>query len=127
MKTENNMTVAKRIAIIASADKRKELIEWSYFNKDVLEKHELIASHSNARVLEGTVHKPVYELSEEKGDAYHQLVLMMKENKVDLIFFFDNPMRTYRPDDIVRKLLDMALEMNIVIAGERTALDFMRA
>ena len=127
MKTENRGNAIKRIAIIASADKRKELIEWSYCNKDILSNHELIATNSTARVLEGTVHKPVYKLSGEKGGAYHQLAAMMQDQQVDLIFFFENPMRSFRPDNIIRKLLDIALEMNIVIAGERSALDFMRA
>ena len=127
MTSENNNTAVKRIAIIASIDKRKELIEWSYFNRDVLANHELIATNANAKVLEGTVHKPVYELSGERGGAYHQLVAMMQDKKVDLIFFFENPMRTLRPNNIKRKLLDTALEMNIVIAGERSALDFLRA
>ena len=126
MTSENN-TVVKRIAIIASVDKRKELIEWSYSNKDVLANHELIATQNTAKVLEGTVHKPVYELSGERGGAYHQLVAMMQDKQVDLIFFFENPMRSFRPNDITRKLLDTALENDIVIARENSALDFMRA
>jgi methylglyoxal synthase len=121
------MTTVKRIAIIASADKRKELIEWSYSNRDVLANHQLISTNTAAKVLEGTIQKPVCRLSREKGGAYHQLITMMQDKKVDMIFFFENPLRTFRPDDKIRKLLDTALEMNIIIAGERSALDFMRA
>ena len=127
METENNMTTVKRIAVIASAEKRKELIEWSYSNRDVLANHQLISTNTTAKVLEGTVQKPVCRLSREKGGAYHHLITMMQDKKVDMIFFFENPLRTFRPDDKIRKLLDTALEMNIIIAGERSALDFMRA
>ena len=126
MKTENNL-ITKRIAVIAPEDKRKELIDWSYSNRDLLANHELIASNATARILEGTVLKPVYKLSDEQGGAYHQLVAMMHDKKVDLIFFFENPLRTFRPDDVTRNVLDTALEMNVIIAGEHSDLDFMRA
>jgi methylglyoxal synthase len=68
MKTENKIINIKRIAIIGSVARRKELIEWSYSHKDTLANHELIATHSFAKVLEGTIHKPVYQLAGERSE-----------------------------------------------------------
>ena len=125
MKTQNNLFPVKRIAIVAPPDKRKEVIEWSYFNKAMLASHNLIATHSTADLLEGTVNQPVYKLPVEHEGGYDELSALMLEKKVEFIFFFENPMKSFRPDDSVRKLLDIALEMNIVIATYQSKLDFM--
>jgi methylglyoxal synthase len=127
MKNQNNLTATKRIAIIAPADKRKELIEWSYANRDMLASHELLAVAGTANILEGTVNKPVQALARESAGGYEQMAGIMRNKKVDIIFFFENPMRTFRQDDTLRQLLDIALEMNIVIAGMRSGVDFMKA
>jgi methylglyoxal synthase len=127
MKNETVLTSAKRIAVVASPGKRKELIEWSYYNKNILAGHELIATKHTANILEGTLNKPVYQLPGEDIGGLHELVAMIHAKEVDVIFFFENPMRTLRPDDTTRKLLDAALEMNIVIAGDRSNVDFMQA
>lgn len=127
MKNPNNLTAIKRIAVVAPADKRKELIEWSYTNKEMLGSHELIAVSDTAHVLEGTVNKSVDTLPRESAGGYDHLAAMMRNKKVDIIFFFENPMRSFRQDDTMRRLLDIALDMNIVIAGTRSGVDFMKA
>lgn len=127
MKNKTDHNVRKRIAIVAPGARRKELIEWSYYNKHLLANHELIATAVTAGLLEGTVNRPVYKLSPEHIGGYHQLAALMQDKKVDVIFFFENPMRSFRPDDTIRSLLDIALEMNIVIAGNRSKVDFMGA
>lgn len=119
--------MAKRIAIVATPAKRKELIEWSYENKSKLKDHELIATPFAAGLLEGTVNKPVLQVPPEDVGGYHQMATLMQDQKVDVIFFFENPMRTFRPNDNLRHLLDTALEMNVVIAGNRSSLDAVLA
>lgn len=125
MKQTNNLFPIQRIAVVASVEKRKELIEWSYFNKSILFNHDLIATHSTANLLEGTVNKAVYKLPVDHDGGYQQLYTMIQDKEVDMIFFFDNPMKSVKPDETMRKLLDIALEMNIVIASDRSNLDFM--
>ena len=127
MKKESKSKQAKRIAIVAPDDKRKEIIEWSYFNRDVLSDHDLIATHATAGLLEGTVQKPVFRLMADSSGGHQHLATLIKDNKVDVILFFENPMRSLRPDNSIRKLLDVALEMNVVIAGDRSDVGFMKA
>lgn len=127
METKNNHNVKKRVAIVAPPDKRKELIEWSYFNKDVLSAHELIATSITAGLLSGTVDGEVYKLPCETIGGYQEMVAMIEANEVDVIVFFENPMRTFRPDDTVQKLLNMALQKNVLIAGSQSNVDFMKA
>lgn len=127
MKNPNNLTATKRIAVVAPADKRKELIEWSYTNRQMLGSHELIAVADTARLLEGTVNKSVAALPRENAGGYEQLAAMMRGKKVDIIFFLENPMKSFRQEDTMRRLLDIALDMHIVIAGMRSGVDFMKA
>jgi methylglyoxal synthase len=127
MKNENKSMPTKRIAVVAPIDKRKEVIEWSYFNKARLESHTLIATSSTASILEGTINKPVHALAVDQAGGYDQLSALIAEKKIDIIFFFDNPMKSNGPVDDMRKLLDMALEMNVVIASHRSTMDFMPA
>jgi methylglyoxal synthase len=127
MKNQNNLTAIKRIAIVAPAEKRKELIEWSYTHREMLACHELIAVSDTAHLLEGTINVSVDTLARENAGGYEQLAAMMRNKKVDIIFFFENPMNNFRQDDTLRKLLEIALELNIVIAGMRSGVDFMKA
>jgi methylglyoxal synthase len=126
METKSNHNVKKRVAIVAPPDKRKELIEWSYYNKDILSAHELIATSVTAGLLEGTVDGEVYKLSCETIGGYQEMAAMIDDNKVDVIFFFENPMRSFRPDDTIQKLLDIALQKNVLIAGSQSNVDFMK-
>ena len=89
-----NSSTIKRIAVVASADKRKELIEWAYDNKQMLAGHALIATSFAADILEGTVNTTVLKLSADNLGGYNQLATMMQNNEVDVIFFFENPLRT---------------------------------
>jgi len=44
MINNRKMNVVKRIAFVASDNNRKSLIEWSYYNQEILKNHELIAT-----------------------------------------------------------------------------------
>ena len=127
MKHTNNLSPVKRIAVVASTDKRKELIEWSYQHKDMLGQHQLVATSKTAYILEGTVNRPVQKLVGENTGGYQLMAEMIRNREVDIIVFFENPMRSPRLGDLNQKLLDLALEMNIVIAGEQSPLDFVKA
>ena len=58
------MNVVKRIAFAANDNNRKSLIEWSYYNQEILKNHELIATGAIADILEGTIGVPVTKLAD---------------------------------------------------------------
>ncbi|MBC7903979.1 MAG: hypothetical protein H7Y27_11175, partial [Gemmatimonadaceae bacterium] len=89
----NNSKQIRTIAVVAPTEKRKEVIEWSYFNRAALSKYNLVATSGTASLLEGTINKPVFALPMEKAGGYSQMAAMMLDNKVDVIFFFENPMK----------------------------------
>jgi methylglyoxal synthase len=108
--------VPKRIAIVADDNKRTELIEWSYFNKDILQKHELIAISETAELLEGTLNLPVKKLFTRDTGGYEELAGLMEANKIDMLFFFAEPAVEKEKDHDLKKLLVLAAKHNIMIA-----------
>jgi len=112
---------AKRIAIVADDNKRTELVEWSYFNKDILEQHELTAISETAEVLEGTLKSPVKKLFTRDTGGYEQLAGLIEANKIDILFFFAEPALEKEKDHDLKKLLVLAAKHDIMIAcNEKT-------
>jgi methylglyoxal synthase len=110
----------KRIAIVADHHKRKELIEWSYFNKDHLAQHELVAISETAELLEGTLQVPVTKLFTRDTGGYQQLAEMMEKGQIDMLFFFALPALARETDTDLKLLLVLAAHRDILVASNRS-------
>ncbi|MEP6750665.1 MAG: methylglyoxal synthase [Bacteroidota bacterium] len=119
------MNTVKRIAFAANNHNRKSLIEWSYYNQDILKGHELIATGAVADILEGTVGVCVTKLTDGISSANHQLASMIAEQKIDILLFFWDPVQSLPLENGVRYLHDTALKNNIIIAGNLATADFV--
>jgi len=116
MNNNINEKAAKRIAIVADDSRRTELIEWSYFNKDILEQHEFTAISETADILEGTLKVPVKKLFTRYTGGYEQLAGLIEANKIDILFFFAEPAVEKEKDNDLKKLLVLAANHNLLIA-----------
>jgi methylglyoxal synthase len=119
------MNKVKRIAFAASDNNRKSLIEWSYYNQDILKEHELIATSIMADILEGTIGVPVTRLHAGTTSANQQLSSMIAEQKIDILIFFWDPVQSLPQENGIRYLHDMAVKNNIIIAGNLATADFV--
>src|SRR4030095_10838535 len=120
-----NKKATQRIAIVADDNKRTSLIEWSYFNKDVLAQHELIAISETAEILEGTLKKPVQKLFTRNTGGYEQLAGLIEEEKIDILFFFAEPAIEKEKDNDLKKLLVLAAKNNIMLACNSITTDLL--
>ncbi len=127
MISNRKMTVRKRIAFAASDNNRKSLIEWSYYNQEILKEHELIATGATADILEGTIGVPIIRLHDGAAAANQQLSAMMAEQKIDILLFFWDPLEPLQYENGVRALHDMAVTRNIIIACNLATADFVLA
>ena len=116
---------AKRIAIVADDNKRTELIEWSYFNKDILAQHELTAISETVEVLEGTLKIPVKKLFTRNTGGYEELAGLIETNKIDILFFFAEPALEKEKDNDLKKLLVLAAKHNIMIASNEITTELL--
>jgi len=125
MISNRKMNVVKRIAFAANDNNRKSLIEWSYYNQDILKNHELIATGVLADILEGTVGVPVTKLQDGAAAANHQLGAMIADQQIDILLFFWDPVQPLQSGNGVRALHDIAVTSNIIIACNLATADFV--
>jgi methylglyoxal synthase len=125
MISNRKMNPIKRIAFAASDNNRKSLIEWSYYNQEILKNHELIATGAMAGILEGTIGVPVTRLPDGTSSANQQLASMIAEQKIDILIFFWDPAQPLQQGNGIRYLHDMAITHNIIIACNLATADFV--
>lgn len=115
----------KRIAIVAYADTRKDLIEWSYANKNVLKHHIIISTARTASILEGTLNVPVLNLDHGKSGGYQQINDLLMEGKIDIILFFGNPNKALVKDSWFDELITVAVNNNVAVAYNQATIDML--
>lgn len=115
----------KRVAIVAYADTRKDLIEWSYANKNVLKNHIIISTARTASILEGTLNTPVLNLHHGKAGGYQQIKELLDEGKIDIILFFGNPNKAVNKDSWFDELINVAINNDVVVAYNQATIDMI--
>lgn len=117
-----NIKNTKRIAFVVHDDKKSELIEWSYFNKDILMQHEIIAPGNAGNILEGTLNKPISKLPDGE---FHLLSSLITEGKIDIVIFFWNTSETQMQKNGIKALLRTALANNVIVACNKITAAFI--
>jgi len=117
MSNTKNQHPVKRIAIVAYDDNQKHLIEWSFFNRQVLQQHKLTALGANARLLQGTLGTQVAALPAPAVSGYQELASLITQEEIDVIFFLGDASELNSSGTGIRELLHLAIEHNILIAG----------
>jgi len=119
-------SVAKRIAVVAHEQKKTALIEWAYLNKNILSQHDLIATGTTGKILEGTLNKPVQQLSHSHLGGDRELGAMITGGQLDAIIFFWNPTQAQpRHETNIKALIDLAVTSDVLIASNRVNADFV--
>ena len=119
------ISAVKRIALVAHDNKKKDLIEWAYYNRTVLSQHELIATGTTGKLLEEKLGRPVKKLLSGPLGSDQQVGAMVAEEKLDMMVFFWDPMEAQAHDSDVKALLRLAVAWNILMACNRATADFI--
>lgn len=136
--TMNNQTVAaaqpKTIALVAHDNCKSDLVEWVRWNSAELLKHNLICTGTTGRLIEqallesepdAQVHLTRLKSGPLGGDL--QLGALIAEQKIDLLFFFWDPMQPQPHDVDVKALLRIAVVYNLPTANNRATADYLIA
>jgi methylglyoxal synthase len=115
----------KRIALVAHDKKKKDLIDWAYFNREALAKHELIATGTTGKLIEEKLDRPVHKLLSGPLGGDQQIGAMIAEGKLDILIFFWDPMEAQPHDSDVKALLRVGVAWNIILACDRATADFL--
>ncbi|MBG0789976.1 MAG: methylglyoxal synthase [Desulfovibrionaceae bacterium] len=130
------MKKIKNIAVVAHDNCKKELLDFIACNYDVLRQHNLMATGTTGGLVEDLLKELAAKSGGEKVKEVHrlksgplggdqQLGASIADGKVDVLFFFWDPMQPQPHDVDVKALLRIAVLYNIPTASNRSSAEFL--
>jgi methylglyoxal synthase len=115
----------KKIALVAHDNKKRDLVEWAKFNRDLLAHHVIYATGTTGVILSRELDLPINVLQSGPLGGDQQIGAKIVNNEIDFLIFFWDPLEPMPHDPDVKALLRMAVVWNIPMACDRTSADFM--
>ena len=124
---DNSMKMAekKTVAIVASDNKKQDLLAWAKFNREALAGHRLIATGTIGSLLHTELDLPVELLQSGPLGVDQQLGTKISEGEIDVLIFFWDPMEPQPHDSDMESLIGIVLVWNLPIACNRASADFL--
>lgn len=119
------MEPRKKIALVAHDNKKRDLLEWAKYNRDLLAEHEVYATGTTGKILEQELDFEIIKLQSGPLGGDQQIGAKIVEGAIDFLIFFWDALESQPHDPDVKALLRMAVVWNIPTACNRASADFM--
>jgi len=126
------MDKIKNIAVVAHDNCKDDLLDFINCNRDAMVKHNLVATGTTGRLVEallegheGSDSPRVTRLKSGPLGGDQQMGALISDGKVDILFFFWDPMEPQPHDVDVKALLRLAVLYNIPTASNRSSAEFL--
>tara|TARA_R110002124_G_scaffold43837_1_gene134522 strand:- start:1862 stop:2314 length:453 start_codon:yes stop_codon:yes gene_type:complete len=125
MENIRKIAVKKRIVLVAHDNRKVELLDWAWQNRELLAQNELYGTGTTGKLLEEKLNQKVSKLLSGPLGGDQQVGAMIAEEKVDMLIFFWDPMSAQPHDPDVKALLRLCVVWNIPVASNRASADFL--
>jgi len=115
----------KKIALVAHDNKKRDLVEWAQYNRDLLAHHKVFATGTTGTLLEKELGIDIIKLQSGPIGGDQQIGARIVDGDIDFLIFFWDPLEPMPHDPDVKALLRVAVVWNIPIACNRASADFM--
>jgi methylglyoxal synthase len=123
MKMQN----VKNIVLIAHDSRKKDLLEWVQFNREVLKEHHLFGTGTTGALIAQNTRLKVTRFKSGPLGGDQQVGAQISEGALDIMIFFWDPLEPQPHDPDVKALLRIAVLYNIPTACNRATADFLVA
>jgi methylglyoxal synthase len=117
----------KNIVLIAHDSRKKDLLEWVEYNRDVLRAHKLFATGTTGALIAQRADLEVTLFKSGPLGGDQQVGARISEGDLDILIFFWDPLEPQPHDPDVKALLRIAVLYNIPTACNRATADFLVA
>jgi methylglyoxal synthase len=115
----------KRIGLVAHDYRKRDLIDWADYNRDILMQHDLYGTGTTGGLLADKLNLPVHRFMSGPLGGDLQIGAAIAESKLDILIFFWDPLQAQPHDVDVKALLRISVVYNIALACDRTSADFL--
>ncbi len=115
----------KRIGLVAHDYRKRDLMDWVEYNRDILKEHELYGTGTTGGMISDKLGLEVHRFMSGPLGGDQQLGAAIAQGKLDILIFFWDPLLAQPHDVDVKALLRIAIVYNIPLACSRSSADFL--